>query len=80
VGDAWVGAYRAPDGRVAIVTTDGATRGRALEAAVRWVRSGEPAGAAAGTYVWMKSQRYPGRFEVFWDSRLGPRPVPLEPA
>jgi hypothetical protein len=75
IGDAWVGTYRAPDGRVAIVTQESPTRGRAFEAAMRWVKSGaEPDG-----YVWEESRRYPGRFEVFRQGRLGRKPIPLEP-
>jgi hypothetical protein len=75
IGDAWVGTYRAPDGRVAIVTKESETRQQAIEAAVRWVKSGaEPDG-----YVWEESRRYPGRFEVFQEGRLGRKPVPLEP-
>jgi hypothetical protein len=70
-----VGTYRAPAGRVAIVTKESPTPSQAFEAAVRWVKSGaEPDG-----YVWEESRPYPGRFEVFREGRLGPKPVPLEP-
>jgi hypothetical protein len=75
VGNAWIGTYRAPDGRVAIVTKEAPTRSQALEGALRWVKSGaEPDG-----YVWEESRRYSGRFEVFRAGCLGRKPVPLEP-
>jgi hypothetical protein len=75
LGEAWVGTYRAPNGRVAIVTTESPTRSEAMDAAVRWVKSG----AEADGYVWEESRRHPGRFEVFRAGRLGRKPVPLEP-
>jgi len=76
VGDAWVGTYCAPDGRVAIVTKESPTRSQAVEAALRWVKSGaEPDGD-----VWEESRLYPGRFEVFGEGRVGRKLVASNPS
>lgn len=78
IGDAWVGTYTAPDGRVAVVTGEAKTPEQARRAAVRWVEVGSSeasGGSAFGgperLYEWKPDDRYPGRYSVFRRSRLG---------
>ena len=78
VGDAWVGTYTAPDGRVAVVTDEMATAEEARTAALRWVRRGlveahtKSAGSSESAYTWEPDPRHPGRYSVFRQGRLGP--------
>jgi hypothetical protein len=80
VGDAWVGTYTAPDGRVAVVTAEMPTRERAREAALHWVQVGTSEKVIKGrsfpftaepAYKWEPDPDYPGRYRVFRESRLG---------
>jgi hypothetical protein len=81
VGDRWVGTYTDVRGRVAIVTSEMSSEREARRAAVRWAQAAEkerPLGSDRA-YSWQPHPRYPGRYAVYWESRLGPRLV-LEPA
>lgn len=82
VGDAWVGTYTAPDGRVAVVTDETKTSERARQAAVRWVEAGlsevsgrSAAGGPEQAYEWRPNPRHPGRYLVFRRGRLGDKLV-----
>ena len=74
----WVGTYADLDGRLAVVTKEKKTRDQALRAAKRWVRDAEKEGEAHA-YAWEPHPRYPWRYAVYRQSRLGPKPI-LAPA
>ena len=77
VGQAWVGTYTAPDGRVAVVTDEMHTEEQARNAALHWIRVGlseaghRASGDLVARYVWKPDPRYPGRYAVFVQGRLG---------
>lgn len=80
VGGRWVGTYTNPDGRVAVVTDEMESEERARAAALRWVRTGltESRGRRAPNeeepaYRWRPDPRYPGRYSVYRQGRLGLR-------
>lgn len=77
VGDRWVGTYTDVRGRVAVVTNEVRTREQAKAAAVEWARDAERESALGSdrAYSWQPHPRYPGRHQVIWDSRLGPKPI-----
>ena len=77
VGDAWVGTYTDPDGRVAVVTDEVRTATQAQRAALRWVKVGLFEKRGRGPLrireanVWKPDPRHPGRYAVFRHGRLG---------
>jgi hypothetical protein len=78
VGDAWVGTYTAPDGRVAVVTEEMGTAEQARRKALRWVRVGlserteRPSVRGRETaYVWRPDPHHRGRYAVYRSGRLG---------
>ena len=78
VGDAWVGTYTAPDGRVAVITEEMRKAEQATHAALRWVRVGLSERTERPTvhgretaYVWKPHPRHRGRYAVYRRGRLG---------
>ena len=76
VGDRWVGTYIDPRGRVAVVTEEMGTAKQAKRAAIAWVRDGkvEAAKRPEHFYSWRPHPRYPGRYLVYRENRLGATP------
>lgn len=81
VGDRWIGTYTDTRGRVAVVTKEAKTEEQARRAAIAWAREAEKESSLGSerAYSWQPHPRYPGRFAVYWQSRLGPKLV-LAPA
>ncbi len=70
----WIGTVQNSDGRIARVTHLAATEELAKAAAARWyVRTGN------SDIQWWPCPERSDRWRAIWLSRLGPRPLPLEP-
>lgn len=73
-GRRWVGTYVDLTGRVAVVTEEMASKSAAKRAAERWVQEGAAEDPSVA-YKWQLDSRYPGRYSVYRESRLGPQLV-----
>jgi hypothetical protein len=70
----WIGTVQNSDGKIARVTHLAPTEERAKAAAARWyVRTGH------SDIQWWPCPERTDRWRAIWLSRLGPRPLPLEP-
>jgi hypothetical protein len=74
VDGGWIGTVQKLDGRIARVTHLAPTEEQAKAAAARWyVRTDNK------DIQWWPCPERTDRWRAIWLSRLGPRPLPLEP-
>jgi len=74
VDGGWVGTIQNLDGKIARVTHLAPTRERAKAAAARWC-----ARNVDQEFQWWPCPERTDRWRAIWMSRLGPRPLRLEP-